>query len=371
MSWFLTFSSLLFAVPVLLFGQPSPQELLESAMAAQRAGNFDEAIRDYRQILASYPKIAEIRSNLGAALAGKGSFREAITEYQKALAIKPDANVRLNLALAWYKTGDFTTAAKTLDEVHKALPQDLRTATLLADCRLRLNQNRQVIELLRPFEAANPDNRALQYLLGTALIRDGQIAQGQTIIDKILRNGDSAEASMLLGTTKYQMQDFRGALADFEKALKLNPNLPELNAYYGKALASTGDRSGAKAAFERELKADPNNFDSNLTMGVLLRDDQDFDGALKYFERALASRPGDFGVRYQVASIQLSKGQLDTAARSLESIVKEAPDFVEAHVSLATVYFRQKRKAEGEKERAIVARLNAERQARETAGTKP
>ena len=48
----------------------------------------------------------------------------------------------------------------------------------------------------------------------------------------------------------------------------------------------------------------------------------------------------------------------------LESIVKEAPDLVEAHVQLATAYNRLKRTEDAERERAIIDRLNAEAQAK-------
>jgi len=51
------------------------------------------------------------------------------------------------------------------------------------------------------------------------------------------------------------------------------------------------------------------------------------------------------------------------ARAALESIVKESPQFVEAHVSLATVYYRLKRKADGDREREIVKTLNAAAQA--------
>jgi Tfp pilus assembly protein PilF len=61
----------------------------------------------------------------------------------------------------------------------------------------------------------------------------------------------------------------------------------------------------------------------------------------------------------------LAQGQLEAARGDLEALVNEAPQFTEAHVSLATVYFREKKKAEGERERAIVLKLNAERQAQE------
>jgi tetratricopeptide (TPR) repeat protein len=165
-----------------------------------------------------------------------------------------------------------------------------------------------------------------------------------------------------MGTTKYMAGDFAGARTDMEKAIELNPNLPDAYAYYGLALLSTGDQAGARKAFERELATDPNNFDANLRTGVLLRQDEDNDAALKYLQHALQIRPGDPGVRYQIASIEVAQGQLEKARTDLESLVSSSPDFIEAHVSLATVYFREKKKAEGERERQIVAKLNAKRQ---------
>ena len=52
----------------------------------------------------------------------------------------------------------------------------------------------------------------------------------------------------------------------------------------------------------------------------------------------------------------------------LEELIAESPSFVEAHVTLATVYYRLRRKEDGDRERAIVERLNAEAQARQPKG---
>ncbi len=348
----------------------SPQEVLKQAIEAQQAGHFDEAIRGYRLLIEQYPKVFEIRSNLGAALAGQGLYTDAIAEYKQALLLKPSPQVRLNLALAYYKIGDFSAAADTLKTVHNEVPADMQAITLLSDCYLKLGQNKELIALLTPIQQAQPDNPTFIYLLGTALVRDGQTVKGQVIIDKILRNGDSAESRLLMGTVKYLVSDFAGARDDFEKAVNLNPNLPEAFAYYGMALLSTGDQAGARKAFERELQSDPNNFVSNLHMGVLLRQDEENDAALKYLDHALQLRPGDPGVRFQIASIELAKGQLDAASRDLESLVKDSPNFIEAHVALATLYFREKRKEDGARERAIYAKLNAERQAKNEVAAK-
>ncbi len=315
--------------------------------------------------LEKYPDVAPVRSDLGAALAGAGRYEEAIAEYKRALQLKPLPEVRLNLALAYYKTGKLSSAVAELKRVREEMPGDLRPVMLEADCYLRLGENKRVIELLTPVQQPNGDDLATVYMLGTALVRDGQTERGQILIDRILKNGDSAEARLLLGTTRLMVNDFSGALVDLQRAVELNPNLPEVYAYYGVALLSTGDQAGAQEAFERALRDDANNFDANLRMGLLLRKDEKYDEALKYIRHALEIRPGDVGVRYQIASIEMSVGQVEEARGHLESLVAEAPNFTEAHVSLATAYYREKRKADGDRERAIVEKLNAKKQGNE------
>jgi len=345
--------------------QRAAEEILKEAASLHRAGRLEQAIRDYRLFLEKYPDVAPVRSDLGAALAGAGRYEEAIAEYKRALQLKPLAQVRLNLALAYYKTMKLSLAVAELKKVREEMPGDLRPVMLEADCYLRLGENKKVIELLTPVHQTNGDGLAIAYMLGTALVRDGQAEKGQVLIDRILKNGDSAEARLLLGTTKLMVNDFAGALVDLQKAVELNRNLPEVYAYYGTALLSTGDQAGAQEAFEHALRDDPNNFDANLRMGLLLRKDEKYDEALKYIRHALEIRPGDPGVRYQIASIELSVGQVEAARSHLESLVAEAPNFTEAHVSLATAYYREKRKADGDRERAIVEKLNAEKQANE------
>ena len=345
--------------------QRAPGEILKEAASLHRAGQFAQAIEDYRLFLEKYPDVAPVRSDLGAALAGAGRYEEAIAEYKRALQLKSLPQARLNLALAYYKTAKLSLAVAELKKVRAEMPGDLRPTMLEADCDLRLGENKKVIELLTPTHRTNGDDLAIVYMLGTALVRDGQAEKGQLLIDRILKNGDSAEARLLLGTTKLMVNDFSGALTDLQRAVELNPNLPEVYAYYGTALLSTGDQAGAQEAFVHALRDDPNNFDATLRMGVLLRKDEKFDEALKYIRHALEIRPGDVGVRYQMASIELSVGHVEEARAHLESLVAEAPNFTEAHVSLATAYYREKRKADGDRERAIVEKLNAEKQANE------
>jgi tetratricopeptide (TPR) repeat protein len=318
------------------------------------------------------PRNVMALSNLGAALSRTGRYEEAIAEYRKALEVDPgNTPVRLNLGLAYYKTSEIPAAAEELAKAVKQQPSNRQAVFLLADCDLRLGEYKKVIELLEPLEKGSPDDKALAYLLGTALIRNNQTARGQLLVDRILREGDSAEARLLLGTTKMQAREFAEALVDLQKAVELNPKLPDVYSYYGLALLNTGDRATAAEAFRKELETNPNDFVSNLQIGVMLKQDQRYDEARKSFERALRVRPGDPGVRYQLATLDLMTDKIELACTTLEKLIKESPDFVEAHVSLATVYYRLKRKADGDRERETVRKLNAQQQANEPGAVAP
>ena len=344
--------------------QPSPDSLLRHAVELHQAGDIPGAIAAYRAYLEQAPKSVMARSNLGVVLSKAGQYEEAIVEYRQALDLEPrNLPIRVNLALSYYKTSQISAAAEELTKAVEQQPSNRQVVFLLADCDLRLGENKKVIELLDPLEKESPNDKALIYLLGTALIRDNQPARGQLLVDRILREGDSAEARLLLGTTKMNAQDYAEALLDLKRAAELNPQLPDVFSYYGLALLSTGDMAAAANAFRKELESNSNDFVSNLQLGVIFKQDQRYDEARSSFDQALRVRPGDPGVRYQLATLDLAIGNIEQACAKLEELIKETPHFVEAHVSLATVYYRLKRKADGDRERAIVLKLNAESQA--------
>ncbi len=345
----------------------SPEELLKEAQSLHQAGKLDQAIEEYRLFLKLYPDVAQVRSNLGAALASAGRYEEAITEYEGALRLQAHPQIRLNLALAYYKANKLTLAVENLEKVRVEMPGDLRVAMLLADCNLRLDENKKVIELLDPLQSTHGDNLAIIYMLGTALVRDGQVARGQGMINKILENGDSAEARLLIGTTKLLAHDAPAAVEDLQKAVELNPNLLSAHSYYGRALRETANPEEAKKAFRAELNINPNDFYSNLHLGVILKEEQKYEEALPFLKHALEIHPGDPGVLYQIAALHLAARNYADAQRELESLVKDSPEFREAHVALATLYYRLKRKEDGDREQAIVERMTAEQQARDAA----
>ena len=344
----------------------SPQELVQDAQQKQRSGDLEGAVSEYRQFLKIDPSATAIHSNLGAALADLGRFEEAISEYRIALQQSPTlVQARLNLALAYYKMGGFQDAAGELEKVHTEAPANHQAVLLLADCYMRLGRENDVIRILEPEESRAQDDLAVAYLLGTALIREKRVQEGEVLVEQIMRNGDTAEAHLMLGSAKMGVSDFTGARDEFAKAVDLNPKLPGAHMLYAKALMFTGDSDLSKKEFLAELTQDPYNFEANLQLGAMAKQEQDYPTAKKYFARAQETRPDDPGVRYQLALLAVDDGSLDQARQILEALTKQWPQFMEAHVSLALVYYRLKRPEDSKREREIVQKLTAEVQAKQ------
>lgn len=344
----------------------SPQELVQDAQRKQQAGDLNGAVVEYRKFLLIHPEATAIHSNLGVALAGLGQYEEAAAEYRIALKQSPSlAAARLNLALCYYKMGKINDASVELEKLGEKNADNRQAMLLLADCYMREGREQDVIRVLEPQEAKYPDDLAIAYLLGTALLRQKHLSEGQALVDRILRNGDSAESHLMLGTAKMGVSDFAGARDEFAKAVALNPDLPDAHELYAQALMFTGDSDLSQKEFESELRLDPYNFVANLQLGALARQQQHYDMAAKYFQRAIDTRPGDPGVAYQLALLAMDDGSLDKAREMLEALIKQSPQFVEAHVSLAQVYYKLKRTEDGKREREIVQKLTAQIQAQQ------
>jgi tetratricopeptide (TPR) repeat protein len=297
-------------------GGQSADQLYKDAIAADERGDFSRAVSLYERVIRLRPDSVPARTNLGAALVHLGRYEEAITQYQETLKHDPrNSIVHLDLDLAWYKQAEYEKAVSELELLRKEKPNDPQSLYLLADCYLRLGRNSDVVTLLSPAYQVNPEDRAVDYALGTALIREGRIQQGEGVIDHVLKDGDTGVASLLLGEVQLAAGDYQTAAATLRRAVDLEPKLAEGWSLYGRALLDADDISGARTAFQRALDADPHDFVANLHLGAVLRRQGNSKDAAAYLGRALQLRPGSAEALFQIGALKASTGKLDEARR--------------------------------------------------------
>uniref|UniRef100_UPI0015D71C86 tetratricopeptide repeat protein n=1 Tax=Nevskia soli TaxID=418856 RepID=UPI0015D71C86 len=285
-------------------------------------------------------------------------YDDAIQQYRAALEKAPaNAQLRMNLALAYYKKGDLPQATAELTVLHGNAPADVRVATLLGDCYLRAGRFADVVTLLHPVADADP---AVKFELGTALIRTGKLREGLDLVQKAAEQGQSAEAYQLAADTYLKMNEFERGIALANAAVKLNPKLPGLMTLSGRLKQYMGDYTGAKADLRQAIVEDPNDFEAHVVLAAILNGERDLDGAQDQVNRALALRPDATLARYELARIEKTRGDVKAAVADLEKVVAADPNWLRPHVELATLYYKVNRPQDGEKERATVERLQKE-----------
>jgi tetratricopeptide (TPR) repeat protein len=343
---------------IFLQSADDPMSLVQHAYQLQQSGDYAAAADAYRAFLKLRPDEVGAHSNLGVVLTKLGRYDEAIQEYEAAEKLLPgDARISVNLALAYEKSGRLPQATAKLSALHAATPQDKQITMLLADACLQGGDYARVTELLQPVERENPDDLAVAYLLGTALIRQQRIPEGQVLLDRILKNGDSAEARFLLGMQMVEAGDYPAALKQFAAASEVNAKLPELQAYYGQALLMTGDADGAAAAFSKELEANPNNFSANLGLGQIWTVRKRFSEAEPLLRRALLLRPQSGEAALALGECLSGEGKFADARPLLQAALKAMPNSAQGHRDLAILDARLGMTQEAARERAAAERL--------------
>jgi len=353
-------------LPAMVVAQEAnPDQLLKQAIDEQQRADFSAAIRDYRKVLELRPNDAQAKVNLGKALVHVRQFDEAIALYRSVLTSSSDKNeVLFDLAFAYHEQGDFENARQQFEILHDAQPNKVGVVILLGDCDVRLGKVDAALSLLEPLESKYAQNMDFEYVLGEALISTrGRIREGVARIEKVAKAGSGAGDYALAGKTLLALNEYEQARQDLEAALRLNPRLPGLYTLVGESRDKTGDVKNAESAFREALKANPDDFEANLYLGAILYKRRDTDEAKGYLDRALALKPSDSMARYESAMLKSTSGDYETAARELELLVKDDPDWLEPHVELATLYYKLHRPEDGAKERQIVDSLTAKQQA--------
>lgn len=128
------------------------------------------------------------------------------------------------------------------------------------------------------------------------------------------------------------------ALAEFERAIEINPTLTI--AYVGAAEIYTqrGDFDTAEKRYRKATDIEPANFDAQYGHGLVLQLLDRVAEAIRAYLRALALRPDDFDANLNVATAYMQVDEPRQARPYAERAVRLDPESGSARVNLGAVY---------------------------------
>ena len=188
------------------------------------------------------PGDAEVHSNLGNALSGRGQLENAAASYRRALAIKPDlAGVLNNLGNALASLGQFDDAAASCRRALEIQPDLVEAHCNLGNALQNLGRFDDALASYRRALALKPNLAEVHNNLGIALQALGQFDDAAASYRQALAlKPDYAEAHHNLGNTLHELGQLNDAEASFRRALEIEPDFAEAHNSLGDALCALG-----------------------------------------------------------------------------------------------------------------------------------
>jgi tetratricopeptide (TPR) repeat protein len=293
-----------------------PEEFYNQGVDALKANDSDRALASFQEAISRIKedpqKLVDAHYNIGAILLQKGDLGGARKAFDEALKLQPDhRDALVNLGVVLKRRNDFAGAIAHYREALKKVPRDPLIMNNLI-VAYRLNKQYAQAEKTGHRLLARAPNNVEAYKNMTLIYYDqgkyemaellcinaGKMLEKQREKDKTVKDDPGIYNN--LGMIYMKMGKVREALAQFGKALKVDPN--SIN-----ALINTGaiahryrDYGRAVAAYDQVLKLQPQNPIALKGLAFAYFGAGQADKAIEYFKKVNQADPKDLKILFNL-----------------------------------------------------------------------
>ena len=345
-----------FILFLLAWQSPSPEALqhMQAGAAAEKSGNFSQAIAEYRKATELAPAIAAGFVSLGQAYLENRDYGGAIPPLKQALKLDPDlrpAHQLLGYALLAH--GYPNEAISHLEKIGDP--------AALGIAQLEAGRLPEAVTHLQAALSKNPNDPDLLYYFGRA---SGLLSK-QAIDSLVASYPDTPRAHQAMAENYYVLRQMPQAEKEFLEAIRLRPDLPRIHLELGLVYAGASQWAKAEEAFRAETKLQPGNAEAAFRLGNALLQQGKVQEARTELKRADKLQPEMPETLYALGKAASLEGDSTAAERSWRKVteLEKGSDLAaQAHFSLAGLYRKQGKPEEASREMAEFNKLqNANR----------
>ena len=245
---------------------------------------YDKAITDYTKIIELKPKDASAYNMRGRAWYRIGNYDKAIADYTKAIEFNPmnDAYYS-NRGYAWFEKEDYDRA---------------------------ITDYKKAIEL-------NPKNAEYNDTLKRAMSKKAEQVAAKKEKDATVYNKR--------GIAWYEKKNYDKAIADFTKAIELNPRDDVLYHNRGNAWYRKGNYDKAIANYTKAIELNPKDDDYYNMRGIAWYEKKNYDKAIADFTKAIDLNPKEGAYYHNRGDAWFNKEDYDRAIANFTKAVELDP----------------------------------------------
>jgi Tfp pilus assembly protein PilF len=304
------------------------------------------AIPEFEAAVAIDPENVDAQANLGVLLFFQGKVADSIPHFRAALsAVKEEqqpglAKIQGLLGMAESRTLDFANARKDMDAAFPALQDprfQVQLGLELVGLYTQSGDLERAASVIAQLRKADPDNPEVLY----AAYRTYSDLAGESMLALSLAAPDSAQMHQLLAHEDSRQGNTTGAIAQYRKAIAIDPHLPGVHFELAELLRTSKDETVKKEAEEQyraALLENAQDEKSILRLAEIDAQKGNTEQSYKEYTKAVELQPADSDAKLGLAKTLIEMNQSDKALPLLEQTVQQEPTNATAHYRLATLY---------------------------------
>jgi tetratricopeptide (TPR) repeat protein len=234
------------------------EQAMELAARSQRANQFADAEKIYRQILAQRPDCAEAYHMLGILAWRSGRNDIAMQLIDRAIAIRPTVQAYCDLGVIAGASG---RSPEAIAAYRKAIELDANfppALSNLANALRATGNSREAVDLCRRAVALKPDFVEAHNNLANALMNQKEPTQALAAARQAIRlRPNFPEAHNNAGNALFDLHDHAGAIDEYRIAISQRPDFAQAYNNLASALYAAGRLDEAVAACRAAIQLQP------------------------------------------------------------------------------------------------------------------
>jgi Flp pilus assembly protein TadD len=278
-------------------GRSASVGLTDMAMGLTDASRFPKKLTVNDGMAETYFAISQVLSQNG----GNNNFSEVSIAFgQMAIYLSPDLNIaRWVLGTTLALRGRFDESNAVMSAIKKNDPSYLGAQFQIVDNLTALNQELDALSKLQAMARDYPTMPEIQMAIANIYRKEEKFAEAIAAYDKAEQLYTAAKIDNWTlhygrGVALERTKQWPKAEADFMRALKLNPDQPDVLNYLGYSWIDRGENfAEARRLIELAYSKAPDNGFIVDSLGWAIYLAGDYKGAVTYLEKAVELEPAD------------------------------------------------------------------------------
>lgn len=325
--------------------QEKMEDYLTEARKLQGEGKIDSAIDTLNKAIEKDRSYKEAYYMLGNIYLTEAYYQKASEIFKKLHEILPDdLMIQYLMAVSDFLSYDYSSASKKLEKILNYNPRDTISRGYLVMTLSRMGQNERALEELMTVVKYNLKGdsdytlytKIESYAFNTELV----IPSIEDLKEIVENNTKNPRANIILGWFDYNENAMAKAAEHFKISVQENPSEAIAHYLFGLISYSLNDPETAVAEYEKAYKLD-GKFTESVQEKLQYIEEAKRDKHVLDLERKLTEEPENDRVMFELAKTYYYRSSYSQAQSLLEKAIKVNPKEIEYYNLLGTVYIKK------------------------------